>query len=286
MGTDVGETLLEVENVGFRYNARAPWLFKDLSFTLKSGDILPILGPNARGKTTLLKNLAGMLEPAHGRIVAHAPIGYVPQDHGALTSYLVKDMVLMGRTRMLRAFQVPGRDDRRAATEAMERVGVADWADREYSRLSGGQRQLVLIARAVASQSRILILDEPASALDLRNQSKVLDVLRQLAGDGLAIIMTTHHPDHALHVSRNSLLFVSGEETRWGPTESLLSASMLSEVYGLPISVHGVETRSGMRQVAVPDFGPSLRTTVPPSRTETQPEAYEPGKHELGEHAV
>lgn len=258
VGVD-SEILLTAESASFRYASRTPWLFKDLSMNLRAGEVLSILGPNARGKTTLLKNLAGLLKPTEGVINAKSDIGYVPQDHGANASFLVKDMVLMGRTRSLRAFQVPGDKDREIASEAMRRVGVEAWADKEFNQLSGGQRQLVLIARAVASGSKILILDEPASALDLRNQSKVLEVLAQLAADGLGIIMTTHHPDHALHISENVLLFVGSHDTRWGSTELLLRAPELSDVYGLKICVPQINTESGMREIAVPDFGPSYR---------------------------
>lgn len=260
-GQTTAETLLDVTDMSFRYSSRSPWLFKALSLNLAAGEILSILGPNARGKTTLLKCLAGLLKPVAGHVQAHAEIGYVPQDHGAGAAFLVKDMVLMGRTRSLGPFQVPRAEDRDVAAQAMERVGVAAWAEREYSQLSGGQRQLVLIARAVASGSRILILDEPASALDLRNQARVLEVLGQLAADGLGVVMTTHHPDHALHVSENALLFVGVDDTRWGPVEQMLSAEALSEVYGLPISVPRISTDSGIRQVAVADFGPSRRST-------------------------
>lgn len=261
--TEPAEVLLAVHNAGFRYSARSPWLFKDLSLSVSAGEILSILGPNARGKTTLLKCLSGLLKPVEGGVAAHATIGYVPQDHGAGGSFLVKDMVLMGRTRKLRAFQVPRAEDRTEAAAAMARVGVSEWADREYDQLSGGQRQLVLIARAVASGSRILILDEPASALDLRNQARVLEVLGQLAADGFAVVMTTHHPDHALHVSRNALLFVGSHDTRWGRVEEMLSASALSEVYGLPICLPRVLTASGTRQVAVPDFGQACKAARP-----------------------
>ncbi|PYI40205.1 ABC transporter ATP-binding protein [Arthrobacter psychrolactophilus] len=267
------EVLLEVNSASFRYSARGPWLFKGLSLTVSAGEILSILGPNARGKTTLLKCLAGLLKPVAGQVSAHADIGYVPQDHGSGAAFLVRDMVLMGRTRMLRPFQVPRAEDREAATAAMLRVGVEDWADREYSQLSGGQRQLVLIARAVASGSRILILDEPASALDLRNQAKILAVLGQLAEDGFAVVMTTHHPDHALHISRNALLFVGSHDTRWGPVEEMLSASALSEVYGLPICLPRVLTDSGSRHVAVPDFGQGCRVNrITPVTIETSKE--------------
>lgn len=251
---------MEVSGLGFRYSRVRPWLFRNLGFTLERGEILSILGPNARGKTTLLKCLSGLLTPREGQITTSAAVGYVPQDHGAGgTSYTVAEMVLMGRSRHLRAYQCPRREDHDAADAAMERVGVAGWANRSYAELSGGQRQLVLIARAVASGSELLVLDEPASALDLHNQSRVLGVLAGLAADGMGVIMTTHHPDHALHVSRNALLFVGSDDTRWGPTDEMLTSSALSAVYGLPICTPTVGTESGNRVIAVPDFGPSCR---------------------------
>lgn len=257
-----GSTVLRVEDVSFRYGARSPWLFRDLSFTVAAGEFLSVLAPNARGKTTLLKNLAGLLQPVTGRVITDVPISYVPQDHGPTNGYLARDLVLMGRTRMLGVFQLPGAADRAAAAAAMERVGISDLATRVYAELSGGQRQLVLIARAVASESQVLVLDEPTSALDLRNQARVLHVLRGLVESGIAVIMTTHHPDHALHASRNTLLLVHGHQTRWGPTSSLLTDEVLSEVYGLPITVPAVRTESGPRLIAVADFGsPSLQAT-------------------------
>lgn len=263
--------LMTVTGLGFRYSRLRPWLFRDLGFELERGEILSILGPNARGKTTLLKCLSGLLTLREGQISCGTAVGYVPQDHGAGgTSFSVAEMVLMGRSRHLRAYQTPRREDHDAADAAMERVGVAAWANRSYAELSGGQRQLVLIARALASGSELLILDEPASALDLHNQSRVLTVLAGLAADGMGVIMTTHHPDHALHVSRNALLFVGSDDTRWGPTEDLLTGSALSAVYGLPICTPTVGTVSGDRVIAVPDFGPSCRGDCPvPARSGT-----------------
>lgn len=252
---DNTEPLLWVDQLGFRYGSRAPWLFRDLTFSVKAGEILSVLGPNARGKTTLLKNLAGILQPVIGKATANVPTSYVPQGHGAMTSYRVEDMVLMGRTHLLGAFRSPGDVDRSAAAAAMERVGIAHLVGRSYSALSGGQRQLVLIARAVASESRLLILDEPASALDLQNQARVLRVLGELADQGMALIMTTHHPDHALHCSRNTLLLFGEHEAEWGTTKSLLTSNRLSTVYRLPIDIHDLATPSGVRQIAVPDLG-------------------------------
>lgn len=263
-GNQGQDPLMQVADLGFRYSRLRPWLFRNLGFTLQPGEILSILGPNARGKTTLLKCLAGLLAPREGSVSCAPGIGYVPQDHGAGPSFSVAEMVLMGRTRHLRAYQTPRREDHDAAEAAMERVGVAAWAERDYSELSGGQRQLVLIARAVASGCELLILDEPASALDLNNQSRVLAVLSGLASDGMGIIMTTHHPDHALHVSKNALLFVGSHDVRWGPTDELLTGPALSEVYGLPICTPTVGTVSGERVIAVPDFGPSCRACPVP----------------------
>ncbi|MBM7367319.1 ABC transporter ATP-binding protein [Gordonia hydrophobica] len=268
---DCGTPVLRVDGLGFRYGARMPWLFRDLAFTVREGEILSILGPNARGKTTLLKNLAGILKPVAGSITVDVPSSYVPQDHGATSSYLVEDMVLMGRTRMLGAFRSPGDADREAARAAMKRVGIARLAGRSYAALSGGQRQLVLIARAVASEARLLILDEPASALDLHNQARVLHVLGELADLGMAVVMTTHHPDHALHCSRNTLLLFGEHDAQWGATTSLLTASTLSAVYRLPIDVHALSTPSGTRWITVPDLdGAPLVSHIAPRNEDDQ----------------
>ena len=161
--------MLELENVGFAHSG-GNWLFRGVNLGIRAGEITAVLGPNGRGKTTLLRCAAGLLAPVEGRIVARCAVGYVPQNHGGGFGYAVQDMVTMGRARHIRSYATPSRHDRAAAGEALHRVGLGDLAQRPFPQLSGGERQLVLIARALASESEVLVLDEPAAALDLRNQ--------------------------------------------------------------------------------------------------------------------
>lgn len=250
--------MLEARDISFRYSPRALWIFRDVTVAARAGEVLAVLGPNARGKTTMLKCLAGLLRPVTGSVQTDATVGYVPQSHSVVFSFSVIDIVLMGRARKVKIYSSPRADDRAAARAALERVGALHLAERDYTGLSGGERQLVLIARALVSECRVIVLDEPASALDLRNQAGVLRVLRSLADEGMAVVMTTHHPDHALHIAERSVLMVSGEERHIGPTRELLTGDLLSEMYGVPIVTADVETASATRRLTVPDFGKGI----------------------------
>lgn len=248
--------MIELRDAGYRYAADR-WVFRHVDATVREGRVLAILGPNGRGKTTLLRCLAGLARPVEGEVRSPTPAAYVPQSHGSAMSYTVADMVLMGRSRHLKAYSTPGSRDRRAAAEALERVGIAALAHRAFVELSGGERQLVLIARALTAQSAIMVLDEPAAALDLHNQARVLTLLHELAHAGMGIVMTTHHPDHALHLADDVLLVVGPEDVRTGPAEVLLTGPTLSELYGLPLTVAEVRDPGGARRgVVVPDLGP------------------------------
>lgn len=253
--------LLRAYDLSFRYG-RGRWIFRRLNLTLARGEILAVLGPNARGKTTLLKTLSGLQTPVEGDLTC-AEVGYVPQSHTPAFGLTVLDMVVMGRARHIRAHRMPDKRNLAVATTCLERIGIAELADRDYHALSGGQRQMVLIARALASDCSVLILDEPASALDLRNQARVLNCLRTLADEGMGIIMTTHHPDHALQIAERSLLFIGPDELAVGPTTDLLCEVALTELYGLGIALSDLPVGGGYRRVTVPDFGPSLHAAAP-----------------------
>lgn len=251
--------MLEAESLSFRYTSKGPWIFRDVSVRVRAGEVLAVLGPNARGKTTMLKCLAGLIRPVSGSVEISGGVGYVPQSHSVVFAFSVLDIVLMGRARTVKIYRTPTAVDRAAAREALRRVGVPHLADRDYTGLSGGERQLVLIARALVSECHTVVLDEPAAALDLRNQARVLTVLRALADEGMAVVMTTHHPDHALHVAERSMLMIAPEDQRLGPTRELLTGPMLSEMYGVPIVTADIETPSAIRRLTVPDFGRGIR---------------------------
>ena len=226
--------MIDVQSLGFRYGQH--WVFRGVSFELEAGKIAAILGPNGRGKTTLLKSVVGLLTPDTGHASLGGRLGYVAQRTEIAFAYKVIDIVVMGRAAQVGMFRVPGPIDYEHARNALSRLGISDFAQHYFNNLSGGERQLVMIARALASECQVLILDEPASALDFRNQDLVLSTLRRLAKDlGLAILMTTHFPQHAVHIADYALLLQSVDEAQWGPSEHMLTEDKLELLFGLPV---------------------------------------------------
>ncbi len=228
--------MLTTEQLGYRYGPAGDWIFRDLDLAVPRGAVCASLGPNGRGKTTLLKALLGVLTPREGRLRVAGSVGYVPQSLQAPFPYRSLDMVVMGRARHIGLFASPQREDYAIALDALTRLGAAQHAERPVTELSGGERQLVMIARAVASQADLLILDEPASALDYYNQQAVLRALAELARrDGKTVVFTTHNPQHALAVADHALALHRGGGYEMGPVDAVLSEHRLSELYGLTI---------------------------------------------------
>ncbi|MBB5223085.1 iron complex transport system ATP-binding protein [Amaricoccus macauensis] len=221
-----------------------------ISFSAGARDVVCILGPNGSGKTTLLRCLIGGLAIASGRITLAGQdatrlpprrlarlVAYVPQGTQSVFGHRVLDIVMMGRSAHLRHFQTPGPRDEEIAVAALERVGIAGLAERSFSTISGGERQLCLLARAVAQKPAVLILDEPAASLDFANQARILDILAGLADGGLAVVMTTHHPDHALQIGTQVLGLRDGRVIADGPASRVLDEGFLTGLYGTPIRV-------------------------------------------------
>ena len=250
--------LIHADTISHSYDGNR-WIFRDVNVELAAGQVMAVLGPNARGKTTMIKCLAGVHEPTTGTVERDVHVGYVPQSHSTATSFPVLEMVLMGRARFIRAYGTPKQADREAAMAAIERVGIEHLADRDFRGLSGGERQMVLIARALATECGAMVLDEPASALDLKNQAKVLQVLHRLAGEGMAIVMTTHHLDHALRIADTTMLIVDQEDVRVDATADLLTEPTLTGLYGLPIATGFVAVGEREQHITVPDFGVNAR---------------------------
>nr|WP_230374335.1 ABC transporter ATP-binding protein [Pontivivens ytuae] len=229
-------TRLRIQQGELRVAGRC--IARALDLDVNSGEVLAILGPNGRGKTTLIRAMVGTLPLSRGRRIVRGAIGYVPQSTGVSFDYRVRDLVVMGRARNIGLFGSPGAEDYAAADAALDRMGQHALADRRVSTLSGGERQLVLIARALAGDCDVLMLDEPASALDLRNQRHLFDLLGMLAGDnGLAVVFSTHVPGHAFDAADRVLLLHGPNHCDTGPVPQALSEEALSALYDTPIRV-------------------------------------------------
>lgn len=225
---------MSLSNAGVRYGER--WIFRNLTLDVTRGACLALLGPNGRGKTSLIRALLGVQRLSEGQRCAPDIIGYVPQISSTLVKYSVVDMVVMGRTHALGIFGTPARTDYERAREMLRLVGMVDFADHPYHKLSGGERQLVLLARALATGAGAIVLDEPASALDFGNQARLLSILNRLRERGdYTLLFSTHLPQHALHVADRTLLMMPSEEILVGPTSAILTEQNLQRLYGVPI---------------------------------------------------
>lgn len=221
-----------------------------LSVRLAEGEVLALLGPNGGGKTTLLKTLLGLIPARGGEVrVVDQPlaalsaqarariIGYVPQVHHGTFAFTVESVVLMGRTAHGSLFAAPTAHDRDVSHAALERFGIGSLAQRAYTEISGGERQLVLLARALAQEPRFIVLDEPTASLDFGNQGKVMREIRALAEAGLGVLFTTHDPNHAMRAATRAYLLRDGACLAEGPVADVLTREMLEQLYRAPVQI-------------------------------------------------
>ena len=238
---------------------------RGISLALEPGEVLCLLGPNGAGKTTLFRTLLGLLAPLGGHayvddlavdrlrpIEIARRMAYVPQANVTEFSYRVLDVVLMGRTARLKAFATPGAADERIALAKLADLGIADLAEADFTRISGGQRQLALVARALAQEAPILVMDEPTASLDFGNQMMVLARIRSLAGQGYGVVLSTHDPDHALLVGTRVAIIADGGLRALGTPEEVVTAETLSAIYRTDVRI---ETTDSGRRVCVPGWG-------------------------------
>jgi len=248
--------MIALDGVCFSYNGREHAVLRDLSLSLPAGAITAILGPNGSGKTTLLHLMLGLLTPQGGVIrLAGQPqagysrrqmsqlIGLVPQEEHSPFDFSVLDYVLLGRAPYLGALAMPGQADYRLAQAALQTTGLTHLQHRTIPTLSGGERQLAVMARALAQQPRILLLDEPTSHLDLGNKARLIEILRALAGQGVSIVLTTHDPEVAAAIAGFVVLMRRGQVLAAGEADSVLTAEQLSETYGVAVRVFQIEGR-------------------------------------------
>ena len=264
---------LTVHHGSFFYQKDTP-IFNDINFSVDSGEILAILGPNGAGKTTMLRCITGMLkwkqgcslldgEPIHSmtpkKLWSH--MAYVPQAKGASSAFTTFEAVLLGRSSRLNAFSTPKQEDLKIAGDVMEQLGIAHLTDKKCSAISGGELQMVLIARALASEPQVLILDEPESNLDFKNQLIVLDTITRLAQQGMTCIFNTHYPAHALQRSHKSLILSRGGDYVFGNTASVVTEDNIRKAFGVDAIIGEVETPGNILQNVIPltiSSGPSV----------------------------
>ena len=248
--------ILAVSGLTFSYDGPGHPVLRDLSLEVPVGAVTAILGPNGSGKTTLLRLLLGVLRPAAGVLqLAGRPqqeysrrersqlLGLVPQEEHIPFDFSVVEYVLLGRAPYLGPLQMPGEADRQVALAALHMVGLDPLRDRALPSLSGGERQLATLARALAQQPRVLLLDEPTAHLDLSNQGRLLAILRKLAAQGTTLVLTTHDPNLAASVANLIVLMRDGRVLAAGPPEATLTTEGLSATYGVPVQVYDVDHR-------------------------------------------
>jgi iron complex transport system ATP-binding protein len=249
---------LSVEDLAFGYPGHV--VGRGVSFVLAGGEVMCLLGPNGGGKTTMFRTILGLLEPLAGTVrVDGAPtvgwshgqraraFGYVPQAVAGMFPYTVREIVLMGRTARVGLFATPSRHDRDVADGAIATLGIERLADRPYTEVSGGERQLALVARALVQEPSVLVMDEPTASLDFGNQVRVLAEVQALAARGMAVILSTHDPDQAFLCADRVAVLHEGGLFRLGSPADVLNAATLREVYGVEVTVHEVEMTDGRR---------------------------------------
>lgn len=230
--------MISVEGMSLVFEGSKTPLFTDLSFAVGGGEVLAVLGRNGVGKTTLLKCILGLTTNYSGTVKSVERIGYVPQKIFPVFEMPSIEMIVMGRMPYLGMFGLPGTEDYGIAERIAADLGITELLGRSFNDLSGGQKQLILIARALCMEPSAVIFDEPMSALDYKNQDRVLSLLKTIAQQGMAVIFSTHDPTHAIHVADKTLLLKDEYVHHFGAADEIIVDDILGDVYGIQICVH------------------------------------------------
>ena len=233
-------------------------ILKDVSLTLRQGEIVCILGPNGIGKTTIFRSVLGFLKLLEGEVLLDGVprdrirardfakcVGYVPQSHEPPFPYSVPDVVVMGRAAHLRPFEAPGLEEYRIVDQVLNMLEISYLREKTYTQISGGERQMVLIARALAQNSGLLVMDEPTANLDFGNQIHVLQSIKKLTASGLGVLMTTHNPDHAFLCCDRVILLTKDKQVLEGTVDEIVTEENLRKAYGVEVRITTTVTETG-----------------------------------------
>lgn len=258
--------MISARHIDFGYRGRR--VLTGATLALAAGELVCLLGANGAGKSTLLKIMLGLLKPQQGNVALDGRplaergrralaqhVAYVPQVHAAPFPYTVREVVLMGRLPANGLFKAPGEADRAAAQGVLEHLGIARLGDRPYTEISGGERQLALIARALAQEARLLVMDEPLAGLDYGHQVRLLERLESLAEEGYGVLMTTHDPDQPLTGCDRVAMLIEGRIAADGAPDDVLTPEAIHRLYGVRVDLLHA---AGGRPIA---FRPPERTT-------------------------
>lgn len=248
--------IISLDKLRFGYGGDQRPVLNDLSLEIPAGAITAILGPNGAGKTTLLHVILGLLPPRAGQVLLDGQtqatlsrremsrlIGLVPQAEYIPFDFSVLEYALLGRSPYLGMLEMPSEEDYRVATDVLNSLGLSDLQHRAVTEISGGERQMVMLARSLAQQPRILLLDEPTSHLDLSNKSRLLRVLRRLAARGVTVVFTTHDPEAAIAIAQYLIMMRDGRTLASGSLTDVLTTDNLIATYGTPIRLVHVDDR-------------------------------------------
>ncbi len=248
--------LMEMLEGTFSYNGNDN-IFEDISFEVDKGDIFCILGANGTGKTTLIKCLNGLMKLNSGKVLFNGKdiysfnrsqiaknIGYIPQIHNSTFSFTILDVVLMGRAPHIDTFSSPSKKDIKIAENSLKSLNIYHMKDKPYTEISGGEQQLVFIARILTQEPSVLLLDEPTSHLDFGNQIRTLNIIEKLAKNGLSVIMSSHFPDHAF-ISANKVAIIKGKEfIDIGTPDDVITQENMEKAYGIKVKIVDIAQRT------------------------------------------
>lgn len=256
---------LEVHDAQCGYDKDKP-VQRYVNFSVESGQVCCVLGPNGCGKSTIFKSLLGLLPLQHGKVTVDGAdianwsprrladtMAYVSQNHIPPFPYQVKDVVLLGRINKVGSMGQPTIEDYRIVENAMQDMGIYHLRDRIYTDISGGELQLVMVARALAQQPQLLVLDEPTAALDYGNVVRVIEKVRSLAEKGYAVVMTTHSPDHAFMCDSTVVLLQKDSPMKFGNAIDIITEKNMKQAYGVNVKiVEFVNTKGKIMRMCAP----------------------------------